>query len=352
MFRAAVAAGHRVLWLDHFCSWGSVRSLARNPALLRTRLIERDPGIHYLQSPVRAFGISRHGARLATPVAVAQARAAAARLGMEQPLLWIAAPFARRLRGELEERVAVYDCSDDLAHGGAHRLEVEEEPRVIRDVDLVIACSPVLQEAKGGLGTAVACVPNGVDPEHFEAALEPGPIPERLARLPGPIVGYHGIIYDRIDWDLVRHVARSRPGWSVVFIGWAPVPPPNDLAGMPNIHFFGQVEFEDVPSYYRGIDVCWVPHKLNELTRRQSSLKSYEYLASGRPVVATEIPAADDVRSAIRLMNTPEQALAEIESALAAGIESGLEDRLRVAHGNSWASRFESMGLEILKVMQ
>jgi glycosyltransferase involved in cell wall biosynthesis len=352
LFRVAVKAGHRVLWLDHFTSWGAVRTVLRDPTQLRSRLVEIDPGIHYLSSPVRAFGIRHRGAWWGTPLARAQATAYARKLGMERPLLWIAAPSGRCLRGQLAERVAIYDCPDDLAHGGAHRRDVEDEPNVIRDVDLVIACSPKLQESKSGFGTPVACVLNGVDPEHFAAALQPGPVPDRLERLPHPVIGYHGIIYDRIDWDMVRHVARARPGWSLAFVGWAPTPPPGDVVALPNVHFFGKAEFEDVPSYYRGIDVCWVPHRVNQLTVLQSSLKSYEYLASGRPVIATEIPTAEDVRSAIRVVRTGDEAVVGIEAALAAGIDSGLQHRLRVAGANSWAVRFEAMQAEILRVMK
>jgi glycosyltransferase involved in cell wall biosynthesis len=310
-----------------------------------------DPGIHYLQSPIRAFGINRHGARWATPLAVKQARKAAWSLGIERPLLWISAPSGRALRGQFGERVAVYDCPDDLELGGAHRVEVEEEPRLIRDVDLVFTVSSALKEAKSGLGTPVSCVLNGVEAEHFQTALHPGPVPERLARLPSPIVGYVGVIYDRIDWDMVRHVATSRPAWTFVFIGLVSCPPPGGVAALPNVQFLGAVSNADLPAYYRGIDVCWIPHRVNELTVRQNSMKAYEYLASGRRAVATEIPIADDVRSALHVVKTSGQALTALEGALAAGIENGLEDRLRVARNNSWPSRFEAMQAEILKVM-
>lgn len=135
-------------------------------------------------------------------------------------------------------------------------------------------------------------------------------------------------------------------------MGWAPEAPPADVIALPNIHFFGKVDFEEVPSYYRGFDVCWVPHRVNELTVRQSSLKSYEYLASGRPVVATEIPTADDVRSALRVVKSGDEVLAAIEASLSQGIETGLADRLRIAGNNSWAARFQEMTAEILRVMR
>jgi glycosyltransferase involved in cell wall biosynthesis len=86
-----------------------------------------------------------------------------------------------------------------------------------------------------------------------------------------------------------------------------------------------------------------VPHKVNNLTARQSSLKVLEYLAAGRPVVVTDIPLPLDL---VPLVHTGTGA-AEIEHALT---QAALKDspdyrtaRQDAAARHSWDESFAKM---------
>jgi glycosyltransferase involved in cell wall biosynthesis len=347
LFRAAAAAGHRVLWTDHFGSWGLLSAIRKDPRRLLPRLAEIDPGIHLLSSPVRVIGGSSIRSRMSLALAAREIRGAMAQLGMERPLLWIAGPSGRGLIGRLDEAAAIYDCSDDLERLQAPRSVLEDEMRLIDQADLVIACSHALREAKSGRGAPVVSIQNGVDPEHFAAASRPGPVPERLRNLSRPIIAYHGTIYERTDWDLVGHVCRAHPDWSLVFMGDLLVEVPADVARLPNLHLMGQIVFEEVPDYYRGCDAAWVPHKVNELTRRQSSLKVYEYLAAGLPTVTTDIPLDDDLRRVVGIGLDHDGVLEALRRELATDSPERKQVRFAAVRPASWGNRFAEMSAAI-----
>jgi len=340
LFRAAVAAGHRVLWADQFDEFRSAPDLARHPARLLRRLREIDEGIHVLSSPLQVRRGESLPVRTVNRLVLSEVNAAIDRLRFTDPVLWIGGPKGRRLIGQIHERVVVYDCADDLERLGASPDLVNEESLAIRQSDLVIAVSDALKAAREGLGVPVAVVPNGVDPEHFLQATRPGPTPPSLASLPRPLLGYYGNIYERMDWELVGSVAARLPEWSVVFVGGVGVELPAFIRALPNVRFLGNVPFEELPSYYRAFDVCWVPHRVNELTARQSSLKTYEYLAAGRPTVVTPVPLAPDVREVVSVAGDADSVVAAITRELAADDATRTEARLRVARANGWGARF------------
>jgi glycosyltransferase involved in cell wall biosynthesis len=347
LFRAAVAAGHRVLWTDHFGSWGMLSTIRRDPRRLLPRLAEIDPGIYLLSSPVRVIGGTGVRPRLALWLAIKEIRQAMARIGMERPLLWIAGPAGRGLIGQLDEIVVIYDCGDDLERLQAPQPLVEAEGRLLGEVDLVIAVTEALRDAKAGHGAPVVSIPNGVDIEHFAAAARPGAVPARLCNLPRPIVIYSGTIYDRIDWDLVGHVCRSEPSWSAVFMGDLLMKVPPAVARLPNLQFIGPVAFDEMPDYYRGCNIAWVPHKVNELTRRQSSLKLHEYLAAGLPTVTTDIPLDGDQRLVVGVGRNHDEILQALRAELGSDSPGRKSARQAAVSSASWAKRFAEMSVAI-----
>jgi UDP-galactopyranose mutase len=277
-------------------------------------------------------------------MAVRQVRSAVAKLGMSSPLLWIAGPPGRALIGNLGESWSLYDCSDDLTRLSVAPTLLVEERKTLDQADLVIACSQALMESKRGCRSALFWVPNGVDADHFDPARQPADVPSRLRGLRAPIIGYHGAVYNRIDWDLVRFACKAQPDWSFVFMGPVHEAPPAEVAVLPNLHLVGEVPFEELPHLYRGCAACWVPHKVNDLTERQSSLKIYEYLAAGRPTVATRLPLAPDLAGMIGTGSSHQQIVDALRTALATDSPKRASERVKVARANSWTTRLAAYG--------
>ncbi|HZF80284.1 MAG TPA: glycosyltransferase, partial [Rubrivivax sp.] len=101
--------------------------------------------------------------------------------------------------------------------------------------------------------------------------------------------GFFGVIDERLDLDLVDHVAAADPSWQVVMVGPVVKISPDDLPRRPNIHWLGQQTYALLPQLVAGWDVCLLPFALNESTRFISPTKTLEYMAAEKPVVSTPV---------------------------------------------------------------
>jgi glycosyltransferase involved in cell wall biosynthesis len=119
------------------------------------------------------------------------------------------------------------------------------------------------------------------------------PMPDDMKNIPGPVIGYTGSISAwRLDADIILHIANSLPQYHVVLVG--PVDKEfrrEALERLPNIHFLGSKPPDMLAQYVLHFDVCINPQILNDVTRGNYPRKVDEYLAMGKPVVATATEA-------------------------------------------------------------
>jgi hypothetical protein len=99
------------------------------------------------------------------------------------------------------------------------------------------------------------------------------------------------------------------------------------------------------------MDVCIAPFALNDTTRYGDSLKIYEYLSAGRPVVSTPIPSAIRIGSPIRIASTPDMFVEQIASALTEGPEH-LVRRLQAVRPHTWDHRVSQKSRLILHYLK
>lgn len=208
-------------------------------------------------------------------------------------VLWFYTPTPHYLAGRLPVAAVVYDVMDDLgsfAHAGGDLPE--REAALLARADLTFAGGPSIHAARRARRPDMHLFPSGVEPAHFRRALDPElAVPSEIARLPRPVLGYTGVVDERLDLDLLRVLAEGRPDASIVLVG----PISSKLHGvelprMPNLHFLGARPYAHLPAYLKGFDACLMPFALNRATRSISPTKALEYLAAGRPVVSTPVP--------------------------------------------------------------
>ncbi|QEH35514.1 Putative teichuronic acid biosynthesis glycosyltransferase TuaH [Aquisphaera giovannonii] len=188
-------------------------------------------------------------------------------------------------------QVVVYDCMDELAgFAGAPAGLKEAEDRLLERADVVFTGGRALYEAKRDRNPGVHCFPSAVEETHFARALDPDlPLPADLAGLPRPILGYYGVVDERLDYDLIAALADDRPEGSVVLVGPTIKVDPARLPRRPNLRYLGQKGYAELPAYLKGFDVCLMPWALNEATRHISPTKTLEYMAGGKPIVSTAV---------------------------------------------------------------
>jgi glycosyltransferase involved in cell wall biosynthesis len=240
------------------------------------------------------------------------------RLGFERPINWIFNPTGSVVAGSLNEDMIIYYCVDEFirfADAGTRSL-AEMEEGLLRRADLVVVSSDRLLQSKRPYNRRTVLVRHGVDFSHFRRAVLPETtVPEDVAKLPKPIIGYFGLMAaDWIDVELLVKIARRFSDGSLVLLGKATMDM-SRVAELPNVHILGRKPFEALPGYCKGFDVAIVPFPISEVTLNSNPLKAREYLAAGLPVVSTKIPEVEILGEAL-IGDTHETFLVKLEEAL------------------------------------
>ena len=275
----------------------------------------------------------------------AQVKRAMAKLGFTRPISWSFLPASAPVSGTLGEDFVVYHCVDEFSAfedtNGRHIAELEKQ--LLLKSDLVITSAERLRENKSKVNAATVLVRHGVDFEHFVKACDPATVvPEEIAKLPKPVIGFFGLVAHWVDLDVFEAVAKAHPEGSVVIIGKvAPDVDPSRLKALPNVHLLGRKKYEELPGYCKGFDVSLNPFKWNELTLNANPLKVREYLAAGVPCVSTPLPEVEKV-GLCKLARTPEEFVAKVNEALKEGAGPSRERAQRIFH-ESWNARVEEI---------
>jgi len=274
-----------------------------------------------------------------------QVKRAMKQLRFQRPISWSFLPASAPVSGTLGEEFVVYHCVDEFSAfsdtNGRHIAELEE--RLLRRADLVITSAERLRENKAKVNPNTVLVRHGVDYQHFVKACDPATeVPEDIAKLPGPIIGFFGLMADWVDQEAIIATAKAHPEGSVVVIG--KVAPDCDVSAMkavPNIHFLGRKPYSSLPGYCKAFDVALMPFTVNELTLNANPLKVREYLAAGLPVVSTDIPEVRKV-GLCKMATSTEDFVRKVDECLSEGPGPNRERAERIFH-ESWDARVEEI---------
>ena len=251
-----------------------------------------------------------------------QIRRTMKKLGFKRPVNYTFLPSAALLAKRLGEDYLIYHCVDeyaaftDIEAGPILALEKE----LMQKSDLVVVSAEKLLDDKKSENPNTHLIRHGTDWRHFRTALDPNlAVPPEVAGLPGPIIGFHGLLADWVDFELIKKVAEHFSHGSVVLVGKVAADAEKHasvLDGITNVHFLGRKPYADLPAYCKNFDVALNPFVVNELTLAANPLKVREYLAAGLPVVSTDIPECRILPDCL-IGTDHADFIAKIESALA-----------------------------------
>ncbi len=307
-------------------------------------------GLHALSPLVLPFHRYRLVRALNGRLLPALVRRAVRRLGFgTSPILWAYVPQAEVLLDTLAPELVIYHCVDDMAAQAgidATAFRAAEE-RFAACADLVLASAPALDSRMRTLSSNVLYAPNVADTELFATALSPGPLDPALAELPAPRIVFTGaIVQTKLDFDLLIELARARPAWSFALVGpIGPGDPRTDVSALvaePNIHLLGARAYSELPDVLRAADAGLIPYAHNELTQSIFPMKVYEYLAAGRPVISTPLPALQGVAEVATAPDAKGIA-GLLDKALADDDPERRAERSRVAASHSWEQRLQEI---------
>lgn len=292
---------NRILWVNAIANRAPTAStkdlsrIYRKLASFTKPVVEVEPNIYVLNPlAVPAYG-NQAVRKFNERFLVSQVRRTLRRLGFRRPLNLVFNPAAGLVAGKLGEDGIIYYCVDEYtAFTGASKGLKEIEEKLFGDADLVIVSAEELLRSKKKFNENTHLIRHGTDWAHFRRALEPATeIPPEIDALPRPIIGFHGLLADWVDYPLIKKLAERFRDGSVVLIGKIAVDAEEKirvLEGIENVHFLGRKPYSELPAYCKGFDVAINPFVINELTLAANPLKVREYLAAGVPVVSTDIP--------------------------------------------------------------
>lgn len=354
-----LARRNRVLWLNSvatrapsLASGRDIKKIFRKLAGFFKGARQVGPNLWVYSPVVIPLPHSRLAAAINRGILRLTLRALRYVLGMKEFQLWTFLPTVADYIGHLGESVSVYYCVDEwskFSYVDGPRLAAAEQ-RLCRVVDVVFATSATLTESRRAYNPHTYLARHGVDHELFRTALEPStPVPPDLASLQPPVLGFYGTIQDWVDLDLIAHLARRHPQWSIALVGKTHVDI-SPLSGLANVHFLGPKPHASLPMYCKGLAVGLIPQKINELTIHMNPLKLREYLSAGLPVVSTALPEVAQYAPWARAVDSYEEFEQAVEAAIAGDTPQLRRQRSDAMAGETWQRKVAELGVTVMQV--
>jgi glycosyltransferase involved in cell wall biosynthesis len=245
----------------------------------------------------------------------------------------------------LKPKTYVYYTRDNMIAVDFWKTQgIRIEAKHMAKADLVVANSTYLADLARKFNKHSYYVGQGCDVSLFDKKLIKE-VPPDIKPIKKPIIGYIGALLSlRLDLDVIIHIAKQRPDWSVVLVG-----PEDDtfknseLHNLENVHFLGSKKMEELPSYLYAFDVAINPQKLNEVTIGNYPRKIDEYLAMGKPTVQTKTKAMEVFEGYVYLAENKEEYVTLIDLALKENTPEKEAEREKLARSHTWENNVKEI---------
>jgi glycosyltransferase involved in cell wall biosynthesis len=272
-----------------------------------------------------------------------QVQLALALLGRRQaPDVLITLPTAWDVVARLKVGSIIVNRSDKYSAlpEANQQLIAEMEREMLAACDAAVFVSDRLMDEERDLITRGSAVylGHGVDFDLFESGSQQ-PVPADIASIDHPRVGFFGGLDDYVvDLSLIAELAKRCADLQIVLIGAATCPM-DDLTSLPNVHWLGRRDYDQIPAYGAAFDVAIMPWLDNEWIEHCNPIKVKEYLALGLPVVTTPYPEADALADVIAIADGVDDFLERVQQAVRGGGVSDRATRRDRVRDDSWAGR-------------
>jgi len=249
--------------------------------------------------------------------------------------------LGQHLKELLQPELYTYYVRDNLVKVPYWKKHGERlEPTLIQKADVVVNNSEYYVDYTSQFNKNSVMVGQGCDVSMFNDAKNSIEKAQEFDKIQGPIIGYVGSLTTlRLDMDLIEYIAKAKQDWNIVLVG------PQDeafqnsaLHGYSNVHFFGNKPMESLPSYIKGFDIAINPQIVNEITIGNYPRKIDEYLAMGKPVVATYTKAMQMFKDHVYLGHGKEDYVELIEKAIEENTSLHKKFRMKFANTHTWTN--------------
>jgi glycosyltransferase involved in cell wall biosynthesis len=258
-------------------------------------------------------------------------------------MIWsyLPTPLAVRLVQDLRPARLIYHCINATARNpaGIAPGTVEAEDWLVRHADHVFATARQLAAERRAKNPCTTYLPEAADVAPFMASRSE---PADLAGLSRPRICFFGTLDVWLDQDLLSRVAAAHRQASIVLIGPARCDF-DPLRRFPNVHLLGARSHDSLPGYLQHMDVLIIPYRITPYTTTVHPVKTYEALATGKPLVATDLPELRPYAGPVAVARDGDEFLAAIRVGLAETDPAAAEARRALARQNTWEARIRAI---------
>ena len=274
--------------------------------------------------------------------------------GGKNSIIWVYHPACASYIKEFSSSLIVYDCVDDYAtfpeynkNKNLKRWITDKENELCKYSDIIFATSPYLFDIKHSQYPEKSYYVHNVgDYDHFSfVQSRKCTSTKEVSNIKGKKICFVGAISDykvRIDW--IYYSAKNNPKFQYILIGPIGLSDKNTdvsiLKTLPNVHFFGKIDYSLLPNFLKDIDVCIIPYKVDGHTKGVFPIKFFEFLATGKPVVISNLPSLEEYYKFVFVAKNKNEFSECIEKALVEGNQMK-DQRIQLAKKNKWDDRIE-----------
>lgn len=268
-----------------------------------------------------------------------------------EPTLLFYNPRFSCIAGKLQENLICYEVIDDQTEFTSSPSWLNEEIQfLIAKSDVITTSSENLYKKILKQRKNVFLIGNGVDVEHFKKSLNDIDLPNDLKKIKAPILGYIGAIGEWFDFELVEEILRKYPNYSIILIGWVFRNSQKQIQNLErkyhNFHFLGRKNYEKLPNYIRFFDICMIPFRIYSLTKSVNPTKLYEYLATGKPIISTNLPEIEKFQDIVYVTKTKQEFVSSIKKIITN--EHNPQKSFSLAEEHDWKEKASKM-VDLLK---
>lgn len=281
-----------------------------------------------------------------------QVLAVAKYLGLKKPLIWVACPTAYKTALSIRKSKLIYQKTDRYEESpNVDRTLIQYYDRKLREeADLTIYVNTALYREEAPGCKKAFYLDHGVDYELFADAAGDSFVPQDIAHVKKPIVGYFGGLADhKVDIDLLEKAVCALPDYSFVFVGDYGQHHKQRLSCYNNVWLLGKKPYEQIPHYGKCFDVAIMPLVRNLWIQACNPIKLKEYLALGKPVVAmSSFSEADNYIGFISCANSTEEFVSFVKQAISTDNPEKTALRRKRVKPHTWDAKAEQILREIL----
>lgn len=270
-------------------------------------------------------------------------------IGLVRPILWSYLPQGVSLKSSLKPSATIYfRCDDYTAFRGVNARQIERlEGEAVANADLCLASARHYLDGPLKSAYHALWLPNAVDLAHYDGQNTSDP----YIGIERPVLLMMGTLEYWLDVVLLAAIARLRPSWTIVLAGPLRIDltPVREIS---NVKYLGVVAYDRLPDLVANADVCLIPFLRTPVSDGASPGKMFQYLAGGRPVVATRVLDPADFGDFVYFAdNDPEDFVRVVERAISEDTSERRVWRITQMREHTWERRFDSIEAALEKLV-